>query len=67
VTELENGRSQNCGAIPNRRKRFSLIQSIQTASRGHSAPCSLGTRVSSSWGKVVAEGKKLTIHSHLVP
>jgi hypothetical protein len=37
---------------------------IQTASRGHSAPCSLGTRVSSSQGKVVAGSKKLTTHSH---
>jgi hypothetical protein len=48
------------GYIPNRPR-------IQTASRGHSAPYSLGTRVSSSQGTVVAGGKKLTTHSHLVP
>ena len=39
---------------------------IQTASKGHSAPYSVGTRVSSSQGKVVAGGQKLTTHSHLV-
>ena len=27
MTELENGRPQNCGAIPNRRNRLSLLQS----------------------------------------
>jgi hypothetical protein len=67
VTELENGRPQNCGAIPNRRKRLSLLQSIQTVSRVNSVPYSLGTRVSSSWVKVVDGSKKLTTHSHLVP
>jgi len=29
VTELENGRPQNCGAIPNRRNRLSLLQSTR--------------------------------------
>ena len=40
---------------------------IQSASRGHSALHSLGTRVSSSQGRVVAGDKKLTTQSQLVP
>jgi hypothetical protein len=54
------------GSFLSRGKRFSLLHSVQGASRGHPASYPMGIGGSLPGGKAVG-GVKLTTHLHLVP
>ena len=63
MTELENGRPQNCGAIPTRRKRLSLLPGTRSVQKlfGHSEYLQNGShRLRVTWQPVKGD---ITAHS----